>query len=368
MKYSINNKSQNIYKQILESQFQDIKKYINYSRTGIFIHEKNLVYSKNPKISVIIALYNGELFINATLKSVQNQKMSEIEIIIIDDFSTDNSPKYIEQAKKIDPRIILLRNNKNMGCLYSKALALLKSKGKYIFLIDDDDLLVTDDLFDILFEEMEKTNIDIIEYRWIVSKKFEIEKNCVIKKPYCRHDINQVLVQPELRIRFSRGKNHKFEFQDRYIWGRIIKRDLYLKAIVAIGQEDLKRRIIIHDDTIITFFLFKFGKSFKKIDKIGLVHFDHNKSASMRLSKGNINDRCISYINYLELLFKHSENNSLSREDFFNEFKIWSIKSNCKILNITKERQINLAKQLYYDPLINITNKFTIKNVFGPFN
>ena len=118
-----------------------------------------------------------------------------------------------------------------MGCLYSKALALLKSKGKYIFLIDDDDLLVTDDLFDILFEEMEKTNIDIIEYKWIVSKKFEIEKNSVIKKPYCRHDINQVLVQPELRIRFSRGKNHKFEFQDRYIWGRIIKRKILMKNL-----------------------------------------------------------------------------------------------------------------------------------------
>jgi glycosyltransferase involved in cell wall biosynthesis len=55
----------------------------------------------NPKISIIISVYNGEGYLKTAVRSIQNQDFKDIEIIIIDDFSTDNSVKIILNFKKI---------------------------------------------------------------------------------------------------------------------------------------------------------------------------------------------------------------------------------------------------------------------------
>ena len=350
-------------------KFEDYKQYFNYSKTGKILYENNLVYSDNPKISVIIALYNAEKYINSTLISIQNQKMKDIEIIIVDDSSTDNSVKYVEEAQKKDPRVVLYKNKENMGCFYSKALAALKTRGKYIFLIDDDDQIIIDDLFDVLYEEMEKTNIDIIEYSWIDSYNFNIEQINFNKKPYCKHAKNTLLIQPKLRRRFCRGDNGQFQAQDRYIWGRIIKRKIYIKALEMFDKEDFNRRIIIHDDTVITFMLFKVANSFKKIEKIGLVHFVYGDSSSSEKRKfitfQKSRDTCLSYINFIELVFKYSENDILSRQEVFWAFEKWNLKSGCKNYFLLKERANKLAISIFHDPLIKNIDKNKIKNSYS---
>lgn len=58
--------------------------------------------------------------------------MSDIEILIIDDASTDNSVSFIEQLQKKDPRIRIIKNNENKGPLYSKSIGSKLAKGKYI--------------------------------------------------------------------------------------------------------------------------------------------------------------------------------------------------------------------------------------------
>ena len=256
-----------------------------------------------------------------------------------------------------------------MGCLYTKSLAALKTRGKYIFLIDNDDQIIIYDLLETLYEEIEKSNIDIIEYSWINSNEFNIKEKDFIQKPYCTHKINKIILQPELRRRFCRGENRMYQPQDRYIWGRIIKREIYIKALKIIGEEDLKRRIIIHDDTIITFMLFKIANSFIKIGKIGLVHFNYDESSSSDKRKfntiQNYNNTCFSYINYIELLFKHAENDTLSRQEVFFAFNKWNIKSKCKNYEFTKEISNKLAKNIYNDPYINQVDKLKIKIAYN---
>ena len=249
-------------------QLDVFQKYIKTAREGKILYEENLVECENPKISVVIALYNAEKFIKPTLKSVQNQRMKDIEIIIVDDFSKDKSVEIVEEAKKIDPRIILIKNKKNMAVLYTKSIGVLKAKGKYIFILDDDDLLLIDDLFDTIYEEIEKSQYDILEYSWIESTSFNLEEEYINKKPICYHRRNSVLVQPKLRRSFSRENQGFFILPDRYVWGKLIKRDIYVKCINQIGEQDITRRVIIHDDTIITFMLLKFANSLKKLKKL----------------------------------------------------------------------------------------------------
>ena len=93
------------------------------------------------------------------LYSIQNQKIKDIEIIIIEDCSTDNSLAIIEKYMKEDERIRLIKNIENRKILYSKSFAALNSKGKYIIQLDQDDIFIRDDVFDILYYEAENEDL-----------------------------------------------------------------------------------------------------------------------------------------------------------------------------------------------------------------
>lgn len=93
-----------------------------------------------PLVSVIIAVYNGEQFIDDCLSSISNQTYDNIEIIICDDASTDNSIAILEKWRSIDPRVVLLHNEKNMFAGATRNKCFKAAKGKYLCLQDIDDV------------------------------------------------------------------------------------------------------------------------------------------------------------------------------------------------------------------------------------
>ena len=88
--------------------------------------------SKNPKVSVVVSVYNAEGFLKNALLSIQNQDLKDIEIIMVDDCSKDNSVNVIKEMMKTEPRIFLYQNKENKGALYTKSKGILLSKGKYL--------------------------------------------------------------------------------------------------------------------------------------------------------------------------------------------------------------------------------------------
>lgn len=99
-------------------------------------------FVKNPKISIIIPIYNSQNLIFQIVKSIQFQSLKDIEIIFIDDCSSDNTNEIILELQKKDQRIILLKNKKNKGPFYSRNKGALFSRGEYIQFVDSDDILV----------------------------------------------------------------------------------------------------------------------------------------------------------------------------------------------------------------------------------
>lgn len=95
------------------------------------------------KVSIIIPLYNAEKYIDECLRFVCNQSYENIEILIINDGSTDSSLAICENWQKSDNRIIIF-NNENHGVSYSRNFGVEKSKGKYIAFIDADDIVSLD--------------------------------------------------------------------------------------------------------------------------------------------------------------------------------------------------------------------------------
>jgi len=93
-----------------------------------------------PTISVIMAVHNSQRFLEKSIKSIINQTFNDFELIIINDFSKDKSLDLAKEYRKRDKRIIIFNNKKNMGPAKTRNKGLNKAKGKYIAILDSDDI------------------------------------------------------------------------------------------------------------------------------------------------------------------------------------------------------------------------------------
>lgn len=91
------------------------------------------------KVSVIIPCFNQELYIEETVKSVLAQTYPEIEIIVIDDCSTDNSTQIVNNLISKNKNITLIKNQSNMGVIFSRNNGISNAAGEYILPLDGDD-------------------------------------------------------------------------------------------------------------------------------------------------------------------------------------------------------------------------------------
>ncbi len=99
----------------------------------------------NPLVSVIMPAYNGEKYIGKAIESILSQTYSNWELVIVEDASADNTLCIINQYR--NERIRLIVNRENKGIAYSTNLGIKNAKGKYIALLDDDDIAPADRLW-----------------------------------------------------------------------------------------------------------------------------------------------------------------------------------------------------------------------------
>lgn len=114
-----------------------------------------------PKVSVIIPNFNNGRYIEEAIKSVQNQSLKDIEIIIIDDCSTDDSWNILQQIAKSDSRIKIIQNQKNSGAGPSRNAGLDIATGEFIKFLDSDDTMDLD-VLEIMYNTAQETKKDIV--------------------------------------------------------------------------------------------------------------------------------------------------------------------------------------------------------------
>lgn len=106
---------------------------------------ENEMEKGKPKVSVVIPVYNTEKYLEATLQSIRNQTCCEIEIIVIDDGSTDCSAEIVRRAADEDGRIVLV-SQPNRGLSLARNAGIARASGEFVYFMDSDDLLEKDAL------------------------------------------------------------------------------------------------------------------------------------------------------------------------------------------------------------------------------
>ena len=273
---------------------------------GILIDKNSCSSIETPKISVIIPVYCASATIKKAIRSIQNQTLKEIEIILFDDASPDNSYNIMKELQEEDPRIKLFKNEINRGVFYTRLSASKKAIGKYIMYLDNDDMFSRNDIFNIIFNEIEKTGHDIIEFNGYSTHDYHLinkEKNLKSTSIYNK-EIE--FSQPELsRIRIKKINEDYVEINDSYLWGKIIKNDLMQKVIEIIGEKNYGKKMLFHDDDCVNYILFKNAKSFKYINIYGIFYYTNQESITH--SKRPF-QTCFDIINYFNFLFDYSDN------------------------------------------------------------
>ena len=242
-----NNINLNINKQLKitknnKTNFSKIT-YVNYVNTckKLIRFKRVKIKNKYPFLSICIPIYNGDKYIEKSILSIINQSFQNFEIIIINDFSNDNTIHIIKKMQKEDNRIKLINHNQNLGVYHSRVEAVLNSNGYYILFLDPDDMLLNEDLFKELYNYSLTNNLDIIEFLVYHQKD---GKNYIYypKNHLLNHNHNfkkNIIYQPELKdIIFYKPRTKIYSIVIcRTIWNKIFKREIQLKVIKYIGKE-----------------------------------------------------------------------------------------------------------------------------------
>ncbi len=118
------------------------------------------------QVSIILPVYKVEKYLRQCLDSIVNQTFKDIEIIIINDCSPDNSLQIIKEYQKKDSRIVLLNLPENKGLSNARNEGMKTAKSKYIVFVDSDDW-VREDYVELLFNNIEKYNCDVFSEGFI---------------------------------------------------------------------------------------------------------------------------------------------------------------------------------------------------------
>ena len=179
----------------------------------------------NIAISVIIPVFNQKKYVGKCIRSVLGQSFGDIEVIIVNDGSTDESLKICQQYANKDARITII-DKQNEGVAYARRDGFLKARGEYICFLDSDDYLASDAL-SVLYGLAKKHHVDSV-----VGNHDKVWDNWgVVKKkavPYSKEFIDRLIGSTEL-IPMMLGLGGKNNFGIA-IWGRLYRRDCVIKA------------------------------------------------------------------------------------------------------------------------------------------
>lgn len=265
---------------------------------------------KTPKVSVLIPVYNTSSFLDRCLTSVICQSLKDIEIIVVNDGSTDNSKKNLKKWLKKDPRIHVINKSVNEGLLLARKTAVEVACGEYIVFLDSDDFYLNVDALKILVEYIDYKKTDILQFS---IKMVDYSGNDELELAPHFNPVNIDIRTPEKILKIFHGEKRIFSW---VLWNKIFKTKIVKAAYKAIRDE----YVVGAEDAYALFMIAFRAKMFSSIKTPPLLAYRQGSGSSTSLGKcvlsvEKFNDFCneINICKYIED-YLHSINAS---EEFY---------------------------------------------------
>ena len=190
------------------------------------MHEKEKIMIKEPLVTLIIPAYNTEKYIGKCIESILEQSYQELEIIILDDGSQDETNKICQKYAKMDSRIILI-SKKNTGVSDTRNVGIHNANGKYIIFVDSDDY-VTPNYVEVLVREVENENVQMAcaEYFYVKEEKESVHESKLLKD-------EKKIISGSDAINMLHEKNG---FQG-YLWNKIFFKNIIINENILFDSK-----------------------------------------------------------------------------------------------------------------------------------
>lgn len=215
-------------------------------------------------VSVIIPIYNISQYLNRCIDSVRNQTYRNLQIILVDDGSTDESPQICDSYSAMDDRIEVI-HKPNGGLVSARKAGLQATRGKYIGYVDGDDW-IEPELYERMLKEMEDSQVDLVETDvfFDMGKETVLKKNSIsygiyeateiIPTMLCDDDFNTCSLQP-------------------YVWSKLFRRELLEQV-----QYQVDNRIRVGEDAAVTYAYILLCKKVSRIPYVGYHYVQRHES------------------------------------------------------------------------------------------
>lgn len=295
------------------------------------------------KVSVIVPVYNVEKYLKRCVESILSQTMENLEIILVDDGSTDQSGTICDEYAKKDSRIKVM-HKKNGGLSSARNAGLAIAQGKYVGFVDSDDD-IENIMYERMYETIEKENVDFVmsdyiripENGEIYLKTLEIEKG-----RYDRNDIREKIF-PQLIM------GEDLEYGPLLsVWHCMYRTDFLRKYNLKFDEE-----VRWSEDNIFSAFVGYYADSFYYLKGEGLYHYYNNPGTITTSYRSGAWDVYCTMNHHLHQFF-----DKVDDYDFQRQLKLHMIFYACNCLGQVKasgetfRKQANMRKDIMNSPCL----------------
>ena len=284
-----------------------------------------------PKISIIIPVYNVELYLEECLDSIINQPLKEIEIICVNDGSTDKSLNILEKYEKKDKRIKII-NQENNGLSGARNSGLKIAIGEYVFFIDSDDYILRDSL-EKLYIKAKKDNVQILIFSAITEPQKLSDENKWLK--------SRLTQSNKQYTQFSKGIIFSEITARPFVWNKLFNLE-FLRNFNLVFCENIK----FGEDQIFLLMAYSHVQRLSFYDYVAYVYRVNRIGSLMDVAYNNLLYKIDKHIDILLIISEYWE-----KINFLNSYKIdffeWALEFiqiyNIKTFSI--EERSKLAKK-----------------------
>lgn len=293
-----------------------------------------------PLISVIVPVYNCEMYLNQCVESIINQTYSNLEIVLVDDGSTDDSGKICDEYSEKDHRVVVL-HTVNGGAASARNKGLNVAKGEYITFVDSDDWIESD-MYHSMLELLKNNSADVAKVGFI--KEYENNSSIVLGNEY-----DGIYLKDEAVKKFL---YHENEFCGG-VWDKLYKRKLFdnVRFPEKLITEDYYVNALIYAN------LNRIAVSSKA--------YYHYRMQENSVCHQPVNNHTFDEIETAKMLLEYYEKNMIATKidrDFYMSHAIYDVLYNLMVKGSDKkmvsEYQLRY-KKVFYRLILN--NKVSLK-------